>query len=146
MRLRWTTPAAQDLYRIVQHIQEDHPSAAAEVAKTIYEGCGTLRDFPRRGRGGRIPGTRELIFPAFRTSLSIRLRNRASKFYASTTAHKIGRRCRCRQMSPCHFLISTRMRCTVIVLLRFSAAWGASGSFHMVTDTEEVFSSGECRI
>ena len=33
MRLYWTTPAAQDLYRIVQHIQEDHPSAAADVAK-----------------------------------------------------------------------------------------------------------------
>ena len=63
MRLRWTTPAAEDLYRIVQHIQEDHPSAAADVAKTIYDGSGTLKDFPRRGRGGRIPGTRELIFP-----------------------------------------------------------------------------------
>ncbi|MGA7381797.1 MAG: type II toxin-antitoxin system RelE/ParE family toxin [Terriglobales bacterium] len=62
MRLRWTTPAAEDLYRIVQHIQEDHPSAAADVAKTIYDGCGTLRVFPRRGRAGRIPGTRELIF------------------------------------------------------------------------------------
>ena len=63
MRLRWTTPAAEDLYRIVQHIQEDNPRAAADVAKTIYDGCATLRDFPRRGRGGRIPRTRELIFP-----------------------------------------------------------------------------------
>jgi len=52
MRLRWTTPAAEDLYRIVQHIQEDHPSAATDVAKTIYDGCGTLKDFPRRGRAG----------------------------------------------------------------------------------------------
>jgi toxin ParE1/3/4 len=63
MRLRWTTPATQDLYRIVQHIQEDNPTAAAEVAKTIYDGCDTLSNFPRRGRTGRIPGTRELIFP-----------------------------------------------------------------------------------
>jgi plasmid stabilization system protein ParE len=49
MRLRWTTPATQDLYRIVQHIQEDNPTAAAEVAKTIYDGCDTLSNFPRRG-------------------------------------------------------------------------------------------------
>lgn len=94
MRLRWTTPAAEDLYRIVQHIQEDNPTAAAEVAKTIYDGCGTLEDFPRRGRAGRIPGTRELIVSGCRTSLCIRLKNRASRFYAFTTARRIGRRCR----------------------------------------------------
>jgi len=63
MRLRWTTPAANDLYKIVQHIQDDSPGAAAEVAATLYDGCGGLRDFPRRGRKGRIEGTRELVFP-----------------------------------------------------------------------------------
>jgi len=61
MRLRWTTPAAQDLYRIVQHIQRDN-SAAARVASTLYDGCGSLKDFPYRGRQGRIEGTRELVF------------------------------------------------------------------------------------
>ena len=45
MRLRWTTPAAEDLYRIVRHIQKDNPSAAAQVAKSLYEGCGSLRAF-----------------------------------------------------------------------------------------------------
>ena len=25
MRLRWTTPAANDLYAIVEHIQQDNP-------------------------------------------------------------------------------------------------------------------------
>jgi len=63
MRLRWTTPAANDLYNIVQRIQEDNPAVAAEVATTLYDGCGTLTDFPRRGRKGRIVGTRELVFP-----------------------------------------------------------------------------------
>ena len=62
MRLRWTTPAANDLYNIVQHIQQDNPGAA--VAKTLYEGCSSLREFPRLGRRGRIEGTRELVFPA----------------------------------------------------------------------------------
>jgi toxin ParE1/3/4 len=63
MRLRWTIPAAQDLYRIVQRIQEDNRTAASKIAETVYDGCGTLEKFPRRGREGRIPGTRELIFP-----------------------------------------------------------------------------------
>ncbi len=63
MRLRWTTPAAQDLYNIVRRIQQDNPEAAAKVAKTLHEGCGSLGNFPRRGRKGRIEGTRELVFP-----------------------------------------------------------------------------------
>lgn len=63
MRLRWTTAAANDLYNIVQRIRQDNPTVAAEVAKTLYEGCGSLRDFPRRGRKGRIEDTRELVFP-----------------------------------------------------------------------------------
>ena len=63
MRLRWTTPAAQDLYNIVRRIQQDSPDAAAKIAKTLYDGCGRLGNFPRCGRKGRIEGTRELVFP-----------------------------------------------------------------------------------
>lgn len=48
MRLRWTTPAANDLYHIVRHIQKDNAAAAAKVAETLYDGCANLRDFPRR--------------------------------------------------------------------------------------------------
>jgi toxin ParE1/3/4 len=62
MRLRWTTPATQDLYNIVRRIQRDSPDAAVKVAETLYEGCSKLVDFPRCGRGGRIEGTRELVF------------------------------------------------------------------------------------
>jgi toxin ParE1/3/4 len=62
MRLRWTTPATNDLYDIVQHIQRDNPGAASDVAQTIYGGCSTLENFPHLGRKGRIAGTRELVF------------------------------------------------------------------------------------
>jgi addiction module RelE/StbE family toxin len=62
MRVRWTPPAAEDLYNIVKRIQEDNPTAAVEVAEAIYDGCGSLRKFPHRGRSGRIAGTRELVF------------------------------------------------------------------------------------
>lgn len=64
MRLRWTTIAADDLYRIVRRIQKDNPSAASEIANKLYESCTRLRDFPRLGRRGRIEGTRELVFSA----------------------------------------------------------------------------------
>jgi toxin ParE1/3/4 len=63
MRLRWTTPATQDLYNIIRHIQRDNPDAAAKVADTLYQDCSKLLDFPRQGRRGRIEGTRELVFP-----------------------------------------------------------------------------------
>jgi plasmid stabilization system protein ParE len=36
MRLRWTTPATQDLYNIIRHIQRDNPNAAAKVAEMIF--------------------------------------------------------------------------------------------------------------
>jgi toxin ParE1/3/4 len=62
MRLRWTAPAAQDLYRITSYIRRDNPSAARSVAKTIYDGCETLASSPNRGRKGHIEGTRELVF------------------------------------------------------------------------------------
>jgi toxin ParE1/3/4 len=62
MRIRWTAPAAQDLYGITRYIRRDNPSAAREVAKTIYDGCESLVTFPNRGRQGKIQGTRELTF------------------------------------------------------------------------------------
>ncbi len=63
MHLRWTTPAAQDLYNIVRRIRQDKPETAVRVAKNLHDGCGSLVNFPHRGRKGRIEGTRELIFP-----------------------------------------------------------------------------------
>jgi toxin ParE1/3/4 len=62
MRLRWTAPSVQDLYNITRYIRRDNPTAAREVAKTIYDGCESLIESPRRGRKGKQPGTRELVF------------------------------------------------------------------------------------
>ena len=64
MRLRWTEPAAQDLYNIVRYIQRDNPTAARQVARLIYDGCESLIHFSHRGRIGKQPGTRELVFPS----------------------------------------------------------------------------------
>ena len=90
MRLRWTTPATNDLFNIVQHIQQDNPDAAPKVAETLYDGCSSLENFPHLGRKGRIAGTRELVFSALLTSLSIALLTRSSRFFASITELRTG--------------------------------------------------------
>lgn len=63
MQVRWSPRAVGDIERIVKYIQKDNPTAARNVAKTIYDGCSTLKDFPQQGRPGRIKGRRELVFP-----------------------------------------------------------------------------------
>jgi toxin ParE1/3/4 len=65
MQVRWSTIAADDLERIFRRIEKDNPTAARETAKAIYDGCGALRDFPYRGRSGRMSGRRELIFAPY---------------------------------------------------------------------------------
>jgi toxin ParE1/3/4 len=45
-----------------RYIRRDNPTAAREVAKTIYDGCESLVNSPRRGRTGKQAGTRELVF------------------------------------------------------------------------------------
>jgi plasmid stabilization system protein ParE len=63
MRIRWTRPAASDLTQICDYI-EKHGSAATarRVALSIYQHVVTLAEFPERGRTGRRPDTRELVF------------------------------------------------------------------------------------
>jgi toxin ParE1/3/4 len=64
MRIRWTEPAARDLTHICDYIEEhDSPARARRVALTIYQGVSSLAHFPQRGRPGRKPDTRELVFP-----------------------------------------------------------------------------------
>ena len=60
MEIRWSQPAADDLERICERIERDSPEAARRVARTIYDGCAMLKDFPNLGRTStRMPGRRE---------------------------------------------------------------------------------------
>lgn len=52
---------AIDLDRIVDHIAENNPSAALDMWDGIERQVERLRDFPRSGRIGRMPETRELV-------------------------------------------------------------------------------------
>jgi len=65
MPVRWTMPAADDLRSITRYIRRDSPSAARNVARTIFDAGNSLDSLPQRGRKGRIPGTRELVFPGW---------------------------------------------------------------------------------
>jgi toxin ParE1/3/4 len=63
MEVRWSLPAAEDLERICERIERDSPEAASRVARTVYEGCARLKDFPYLGRtSSRLSGRRELVF------------------------------------------------------------------------------------
>ena len=75
MRVRWTAPAADDLYNIVRHIQRDNPEAAVDVAGTLYDSCGGLGKFPYLGRKGRIEGTRELVLAGLPYVVVYRIRD-----------------------------------------------------------------------
>jgi len=60
MQLRWSPAAAEDLFRIIEYIRQENAPAAERIAKTIYESAGSLKSFPKKGRTGRVEGTREL--------------------------------------------------------------------------------------
>jgi toxin ParE1/3/4 len=64
MEIPWSPEAAEDLERVLRHIQRDNVTAARKVADTIYTGVTNLENLPNRGRTGRIYGTRELLFPS----------------------------------------------------------------------------------
>jgi plasmid stabilization system protein ParE len=93
MQILWTTPAAQDFYSITRYIRRDNPSAAREVAKTLYEGCEALSVH-------RIAGAREnsqepasWCFLPCRILRFIACRAIRLRFFISGTEHKTGRGC-----------------------------------------------------
>jgi plasmid stabilization system protein ParE len=60
MEVRWSLAAAEDLEHICERIEQDNPEVARRVARTIYGGCGRLKDFPNLGRASlRMAGRRE---------------------------------------------------------------------------------------
>jgi toxin ParE1/3/4 len=62
MEIRWSPAAAEDLFRIIEYVRQENPSAAQRIAKTIYESTDSLKSFPYRGRAGRVEGTRRCRF------------------------------------------------------------------------------------
>lgn len=59
--IEWLPVALEQLLTIIDHISEDSPAAAVELAQTIRAKADTLATYPNRYRAGRIKGTRELV-------------------------------------------------------------------------------------
>jgi plasmid stabilization system protein ParE len=57
----WRARALADIGRIVRYIATDNPIAAKRVGRELLLAGDSLVTFPRRGRNGRQPGTRELV-------------------------------------------------------------------------------------
>jgi toxin ParE1/3/4 len=62
MRIRWTSPAAEDMQRINRYLQKHHPQYRQPTMQKLYDKIRALKDAPYIGRPGRIEGTRELLF------------------------------------------------------------------------------------
>ncbi len=63
MILRYTRRAVRDLDQAYACIALDNPAAARRVAASLRAAIEGLRQFPERGRIGRVTGTRELVVP-----------------------------------------------------------------------------------
>jgi toxin ParE1/3/4 len=61
MRLVWTKPARADVNAIWEYLAERNPYAAEMVDSRILLEVEGLIEFPKRGRPGRVAGTRELV-------------------------------------------------------------------------------------
>jgi toxin ParE1/3/4 len=63
MRIRWTPAAVADLQSIDAYLREHHPHYEHPTMRKLYDSILSLKEFPLRGRTGRVEGTRELLFP-----------------------------------------------------------------------------------
>ena len=63
MKLRWRLSAVSDLANIRDFISENDPAAARAVVNRLFRSVDRLASFPKSGRAGQVPGTRELVVP-----------------------------------------------------------------------------------
>ena len=60
MRVRWTASAEQDRGDVWDFIAADDPVAAARMDELFSDAATRLATFPKMGKEGRVPGTREV--------------------------------------------------------------------------------------
>jgi toxin ParE1/3/4 len=61
MKIRWTTPATEELAAAYEYIAAENQSAAQRLTNEIWEAVDMLGRYPKAGRRGRVVGTRELV-------------------------------------------------------------------------------------
>jgi toxin ParE1/3/4 len=63
MNIRWSSRAANEYRALLAYIANENPVAATRVGDILWNTVESLAVFPRRGRVGSVPGTRELPIP-----------------------------------------------------------------------------------
>ncbi len=63
MRIRFTATADNDLISIRDYIAKENPNAAVQTITRILQSISYLENYPRLGRPGLLPETRELSIP-----------------------------------------------------------------------------------
>ena len=65
MKVVWSDPALDDVETHTEYLDQFNRVAAADLANALLTAGDSLASLPRRGRPGRLSGTRELlvIFP-----------------------------------------------------------------------------------
>lgn len=61
MRVRWTTPAADEFERTQLHYESVNPHAARVLAERVHAAISQLRTAPSLGRHGHMPDVRERV-------------------------------------------------------------------------------------
>jgi toxin ParE1/3/4 len=64
MKIRWTTPATEQLVAAYEYVAAENPARARRIANHIWESIDVLARHPMAGRKGRVAGTRELVIPS----------------------------------------------------------------------------------
>jgi toxin ParE1/3/4 len=63
VKIRWSPEAAEHLSEIHHYLEQHRPSLADSTIRELFEGISALEQVPYRGRPGKRPSTRELVFP-----------------------------------------------------------------------------------
>jgi addiction module RelE/StbE family toxin len=63
VRIAWLRAAERNLEEQLEYIGERNPLTTNVLADKIVAAVAGLADHPRRGRPGRVAGTRELVVP-----------------------------------------------------------------------------------
>lgn len=73
MKLVWSATATRELAKVAEYIGPRNPSAATKVETRLRKAVEHLQQFPRAGRIGRKPGTREIIITEYPYVIRYRL-------------------------------------------------------------------------
>ena len=68
MKAVFHASALADLQNIHDYIAKENPTVAVTVIARIKTSLDRLRDFPKSGRTGTVPGTLEVVVPISHTS------------------------------------------------------------------------------